>query len=93
MSPFEIAFLVCFGAAWPASIYKSYRSCTSKGKSAFFLGLIMTGYAMGILHKIFYNMDGVILLYILNFFMVFLDMILYFRNRKLDGKDNRFKRA
>ena len=26
MSPFEIIMLACFGAAWPASIYKSYKS-------------------------------------------------------------------
>ena len=88
MSPFEIAFLVCFGAAWPASIYKSFHSRTNKGKSLFFLCLILTGYAMGILHKIFYSMDGVIILYILNFLMVLTDMILYFRNERLSRKDD-----
>lgn len=86
MSPFEIAFLICFGAAWPASIYKSWKSRTNRGKSLFFLFLILTGYAMGILHKIFYYPDRVILLYILNFTMVLTDMVLYFRNRRLDGK-------
>lgn len=87
MSPFEIAFLICFGAAWPASIAKSYRSRSNKGKSLFFLGLILTGYTMGILHKVFYSMDGVILLYILNFLMVLADMVLYFRNRRIEQAD------
>jgi hypothetical protein len=83
MSPFEIAFLICFGAAWPASIVKSWRSRSNKGKSIFFLCLILTGYAMGILHKVFYSMDGVIILYILNFLMVLTDMTLYFRNSRI----------
>ena len=88
MSPFEIAFLICFGAAWPASIYKSVKSRTSKGKSLFFLCLILTGYGMGILHKIFYNPDGVIMLYIFNFSMVLTDILLFFRNKRIDKKRN-----
>lgn len=88
MSPFEIAFLICFGAAWPASIYKSFKSRTNKGKSLFFLLLILIGYTMGILHKIFYSMDGVILLYILNFLMVLTDMILYFRNGRIAKRES-----
>lgn len=89
MSPFEIAFLICFGAAWPVSIYKSWKSRTNKGKSLFFLCLIMTGYIMGILHKIFYYNDIVILLYIFNMLMVLTDMVLYFRNYRLEKKQNR----
>jgi hypothetical protein len=86
MSPFEIAFLICFGAAWPASIYKSWKSRTNKGKSLFFLCLILTGYIMGILHKIFFYYDEVIYLYIINFLMVLADMILFFRNSRLEKK-------
>ncbi|MDC7220020.1 MAG: hypothetical protein PQJ59_08775 [Spirochaetales bacterium] len=84
MSPFEIALLICFGAAWPASIYKSWKSRSNKGKSLFFLCLILTGYVMGILHKVFYYYDGVIYLYIFNFLMVFTDLLLYFRNERRD---------
>jgi len=36
MSMFEIIMLVCFGAAWPFSIYKSYTSRSNAGKSIFF---------------------------------------------------------
>jgi hypothetical protein len=84
MSIFEIIMLLCFGAAWPSSIHKSYVSGTSKGKSLFFLVIVLVGYGSGILHKIFYNMDWVILFYILNGLMVMVDMVLYFRNAKLD---------
>ncbi|HOO45528.1 MAG TPA: hypothetical protein PLM29_04810 [Deltaproteobacteria bacterium] len=84
MSIFEIVMLLCFGAAWPASIYKSYISRTSRGKSALFLAIIFTGYLAGILHKIYFNPDWVIALYSLNALMVFLDILLYVRNSLLD---------
>ncbi len=76
--------LVCFGAAWPSSIYKSYISRTSKGKSIVFLVIVLIGYSAGILHKVFYNMDPVIYLYIINALMVLADIFLYFRNSRLD---------
>ena len=44
----EITMLVCFGAAWPISIYKSWTSHSSKGKSVVFLAVIVVGYAAGI---------------------------------------------
>ncbi|MBA3003517.1 MAG: hypothetical protein FP813_06660 [Desulfurivibrio sp.] len=84
MSIFEIAMLVCFGAAWPFSLYQSYRSRTNAGKSLFFLAVVFFGYVSGILHKIFFSPDPVIGLYILNGAMVAGDILLYFRNRKID---------
>ena len=81
MSPFEILMLVCFGAAWPFSIYKSWRSREVAGKSVLFLVVIFLGYISGTIHKIFYNFDYVIVLYILNGVMVFIDIMLYYRNR------------
>jgi len=81
---FEIIMLVCFGAAWPSSIYKSYISQTSKGKSIFFLFIVLIGYCSGVFHKIFFNLDWVILLYVLNGCMICIDIILYFRNTALD---------
>ena len=53
MSIFEIIMLICFGAAWPLSIYKSYTSRSTEGKSVSFLIVILIGYVAGILHKIF----------------------------------------
>ncbi|MEA2100985.1 MAG: hypothetical protein U9P80_00210 [Thermodesulfobacteriota bacterium] len=84
MSIFEIIMLVCFGAAWPASIYKSITSRTSRGKSLFFLGIVLAGYIAGILHKVFYNLDPVIWLYVFNALMICVDMLLYMRNCLLD---------
>lgn len=82
MSIFEIIMLVCFGAAWPFSIYRSYRSGNNSGKSVIFLFVILTGYIAGMLHKVFYYYDIVILLYGLNCAMVSVDILLYFRNRR-----------
>ena len=82
MSVFEIIMLVCFGAAWPFSIYKSYKSRSAAGKSILFLLIVLIGYGSGILHKIYYNFDNVIFLYMLNMLMVGVDIVLYVRNRR-----------
>jgi len=83
MSIFEITMLVCFGAAWPTSIYKSWTSKSTAGKSVLFLYAILIGYIAGVLHKIFFAFDGVIYLYMLNGLMVSTDIILYYRNTRL----------
>ncbi|MBN1572988.1 MAG: hypothetical protein JW984_07325 [Deltaproteobacteria bacterium] len=80
MSLFEIFMLVCFGAAWPFSIYKSYKSRSNLGKSVFFLFVVFAGYMFGTVHKMLYNFDPVIYLYMLNATMVLADIALYFRN-------------
>jgi hypothetical protein len=73
--------LVCFGAAWPVSIYKSLKTRAVAGKSLFFLIIVLVGYAAGILHKLIFHYDLVIFLYALNAVMVSLDIVLYLRNR------------
>ena len=83
MSIFEAGMLVCFGVAWPVSIYKSLTSKSTKGKSFLFI-IILLGYAFGIPNKMLGNTDWVIWLYILNFIMVAFDAVLYLRNRRLE---------
>jgi hypothetical protein len=80
-SIFEILMLVCFGAAWPFSIYRSLTSRSVAGKSVVFLIVVLVGYAAGVLHKLLYRYDYVIFLYALNGCMVLTDIVLYFRNR------------
>ena len=84
MSLFEILMLICFGAAWPFSIVRSYRSRMTGGKSLPFLYIVLLGYAAGILHKIFFSYDLVIFLYGVNGMMVATDIALYHRNRRLE---------
>lgn len=86
MSIFEMIMLICFGAAWPFSIYKSYTSKSTSGKSIFFLIVIMIGYVSGIVNKLFYNYNWVIYLYMLNLTMVFIDTMLYVRNSRMQKR-------
>ncbi|MBN2781490.1 MAG: hypothetical protein JXR21_05960 [Candidatus Marinimicrobia bacterium] len=86
MSYFEIVMLICFGAAWPFSIYRSWVSRSTKGKSLLFMLIVMCGYVAGMLHKVVFNYDLVIFLYGLNFLMVSVDVFLYFRNRAGEKK-------
>lgn len=81
---FEIIMLICFGAAWPFSIYKSYKSKSTRGKSAFFLIIILIGYLSGILYKVYYNFDYVVYLYALNFIMVATDLGIFIRNQRIN---------
>lgn len=89
MSIFEILMLLCFGAAWPFSIYKSYKSKSVAGKSPIFLAILLVGYICGILHKILYAYDVVVYLYALNFIMVSTDFLLYIRNVKLMEQESK----
>ncbi len=87
MSVFEIAMLLCFGFAWPASIWKSWTSENNAGKSLSFLCIILVGYAAGITHKLLYSYDAAILLYVINAIMVAIDTALWFRNGRLMRKE------
>jgi hypothetical protein len=79
---FEALMLICFGAAWPLSILKSFRSRRNDGKSLFFLLVILLGYVSGIIYKTS-NPNLVIVLYIINALMVTIDLGLYYRNALL----------
>ncbi|MDH7481662.1 MAG: hypothetical protein QHH26_06765 [Armatimonadota bacterium] len=81
MSIFEMIMLLCFGASWPFSLYKTIKTKNVGGKSAIFLTLITIGYLSGIAHKIIYNPDPVIALYALNAIMVGADLALWMRYR------------
>jgi hypothetical protein len=86
-SPYEALMLICFGAAWPFAIVKSWRSRTSKGKSVPFLFVVLAGYVAGIMNKVTQgqHQDPVLFLYAANALMVSVDTVLYYRNRRLDA--------
>ena len=89
----EIVMIVSFGASWPLNVMKSYRARTAKGKSLSFLCLIFFGYIAGIASKFlnatymaaFSQKWYVLVFYFLNLIMVGADIVLYFRNRRLDA--------
>jgi len=86
MSIFEALMLICFGISWPISIIKALRTHQVAGKSPLFMGIVLLGYAFGILHKILITRDPVIFLYIFNFCMVAIDFGLYLRFRPRQEK-------
>ena len=54
-SVFESIMLVCFGLSWPISVWKSWTSKSTKGKSIIFTAAILVGYLFGIMGKILNN--------------------------------------
>ena len=90
----EIIMIVSFGASWPMNVIKSYKSRSTNGKSLAFLMLIFLGYIAGITSKFineaymasFSEKWYVLFFYFLNLFMVGADLVLYFRNKKLEGE-------
>lgn len=90
----EIIMIASFGASWPLNVVKSYKARTTKGKSLMFLLLILFGYVAGIIGKFvnpaymaeFSSKWYVLIFYFLNFIMVFVDLMLYIRNYRLDKR-------
>ncbi len=97
---FEALTIFCFGLSWPISIRKSLVSKTAKGKSLFFEIFLLVGYAFGIARKViqitvlhhaisFADLEGWIfflsaVFYVMNFIEIGIDVLLYFRNTRLD---------
>lgn len=97
----EALMILCFGLSWPISIRKSWISGTAKGKSLFFEVFIWIGYVFGIMNKfIQYGQNperGWIFFlawafYFLNITEITIDMVLYFRNVKLDKEREKEKK-
>ena len=81
--------LVCFGVSWPFNIAKSLRSRTAKGKSVIYEILVVVGYLFGLTAKfILGDMNYVVVFYIIDILMVTTDIILTFRNRRLDRESD-----
>lgn len=78
--------LLCFGFAWPLNIIKSLCSHSAKGKSGLFLLVVIIGYIAGILNKVLYRMDYVLIIYCINLMMVCIDTGLFLHYRRLEHK-------
>ena len=88
MSFLELGMIVCFGISWPFNLIKSIRSRSTRGKSLIFLVAIFTGYVLGILHKLIFSMDLVIIAYVFNLVMVGADLVVYFLNRRRERTES-----
>ena len=86
-SVFESMMLICFGLSWPINVIKAYRANTAKGTSLPFILLIISGYIAGITAKIVSGqINYVLIVYLINLAIVFLNVIVYFRNAAMDRK-------
>ena len=73
--------LLCFAFAWPFSIYKLYKTKSTKGKSILFSAVVMLGYVFGIINKyISDDVNYVVFFYFFDLGLVIIDSLLYFRN-------------
>ncbi len=86
----EAAMLVCFGLSWPINTMKAYRARSAKNMSLPFILMIITGYLAGISAKLLTNQTNYVLaVYFINLVVVSINLLVYFRNKKLDmaGKE------
>lgn len=89
----EAIMIFCWGLSWPISLRKSYVSRTAKGKSFVFEIFTVIGYICGIARKFLQISQGYVtdwlyylafVFYFINMTAVTLDILLWFRNHKLD---------
>ena len=91
---FETLMLICFGLSWPFNISKSLKSRTAKGKSLQFEICIVIGYLCGIAAKIIIfkrtgELQASFWFYLLDITLVSTDIVLFFRNLKIDKQMGR----
>ena len=82
----ETLMLVFWAVSWPASLYKTIKSRTAKGKSLIFLICVLLGYLLGISKVICAEgLTGFLLIpYCFNFLLIFVDFMFHLRNMRLD---------
>ena len=88
----EFLMILSFGISWPLKCYRSFKSRTAKGSSVTFTICIALGYVCGIISKIILISQGQIepsnlafIMYWPNIIFVTVDILLYFRNKRLDA--------
>ena len=81
----EATMLICFGISWPINLYKSIKAKTAKFMSIQFICLILFGYMAGTTAKIVsHTFNYVFAIYLFNLITVFINLLVYFSNLKLD---------
>lgn len=86
----EATMLICFGLSWPMNVMKALRARSAKNMSLPFILLIITGYIAGISAKLMLNqVNYVLIVYFINLAVVSLNLLVYFRNKRLDAAEKR----
>ena len=85
-SMLEATMLICFGLSWPINTMKAYKARSAKNMSLPFILLIIFGYVAGISAKLLVNQTNyVLVVYFINLVVVTLNLMVYFRNKRLDA--------
>ena len=85
-SIFETLMIISFGISWPVNVSKAVRSRSTKGKSIMFDYFILAGYICGLISKFMtHTFNLAFWFYFPNIIMVITDIIVYYRNRKLEA--------
>ena len=78
--------IVSFGISWPVNVSKAIRSRSTKGKSIMFDYFILAGYICGLISKFMtHTFNLAFYFYFPNIIMVITDIVVYYRNRKLEA--------
>lgn len=86
-SMLEATMLICFGLSWPINTMKAYKARSAKNMSLPFILLIIFGYVAGISAKLLMSqMNYVLAVYFINLLVVTLNLMVYFRNKRLDER-------
>ena len=84
-SMLEATMLICFGLSWPINTMKAFKARSAKNMSLPFILLIIFGYVAGISAKLLMNQNNyVLVVYFINLAVVTLNLMVYFRNKRLD---------
>ena len=84
-SVLEATMLICFGLSWPINTMKAYKARSAKNMSLPFILLIIFGYMAGISAKLLLQQTNYVLaVYFINLAVVTLNLMVYFRNKRLD---------
>ena len=83
---FELFMLICFGASWPVNTYNNWKARTAKGTNWQFLAMVAAGYVAGIFSHLIGDgeFSWIIIAYLINIAFIVVNLLVYFRNCKLD---------
>ena len=88
-SVFETLMIISFGISWPVNVSKAIRSRSTKGKSIMFDYFILAGYICGLISKFMtHTFNLAFWFYFPNIIMVITDIVVYYRNKKLEAAEN-----
>lgn len=86
----EALMLLGFAAAWPFNIARAWKARTAIGVSMQFYVIIEIAYICGMLSKFAKDdVNYVLGFYVLDFALVFVAILIYFRNKKIDALKGR----